>query len=525
MAEYYGYKSRQGNALDFTGMGSELAGAFESVKTQRDTRRAANEKLKTDTQSLIDSYQPVANKTVNDLVYNGASTGRDKLLEWNRALKAGELSPRDYRERVNSLNDSWKVLAFSAKTLDERLLAALERQNPGEDGSPAPASGFEMFMTADFAKNKNVNNKTIHIGDDGRVFLAALDGQGKLDPNNIQDIKTMANIDNLVDNRIDVNTAVKEGVSNWGEVQTWRDLGYGATSTETDARQNPAFKAAKFDLIESIVSEDNPRSVVSVLIDNSDSGYRLYKSEEEKEKAINEALKKARTIKGSDLSESEFNQTVSEAEDKLIQVTQGPNGSYEPVLTDKMINDAKKVVEDQIEMQLGFSKEGTPKYKPPVERSSGGGSDDSSGDDERNKLIAGYKASLRAFGFDPESVKGNPDDSKSWARVENDFGGLRGGFMYTKTPEGYINVMDPSGKKILFTAKNPKQLSQYIYGGNNAASAQMNWEKARGMYLGGGQSSTPKSSVPTATTSEWKANGWTDAQIKEAVKQGKIKLK
>lgn len=501
MAEYYGYKSRQGSALDFAEMGAELAGAFESVKTQREARRAANEKLKTDTQSLIDSYQPVANKTVNDLVYNGASTGRDKLLEWNRALKAGELAPRDYRERVNSLKDSWNVLAFSAKTLDERLLAALERQNPGEDGTPAPASGFEMFMTADFAKNKNVNNKTIHIGDDGRVFLAALDGQGKLDPNNIQDIKTMANIDNLVDNRIDLSTAVKDGVSNWGEVQTWRDLGYGATSTENDARQNPAFKAAKFDLIESIVDEDRPRSVVSILIDNSDSGYRLYKSEEDKEKVINEAVRKAQTIKGSELTEAEFNQTIADTESKLIEVTQGPNGAYEPVVTDKMINDAKKVVEDQIEMQLGFSKEGTPKYKPPVDRSSGG-VDSGGGDDEKTNLMAGYKASLRAFGFDPESVKANPENSQSWTRIENDFGGLRGGFTYEKTSDGSIEVKDASGKKVLFTAKNPKQLSQYIYGGNNVAKTQMDWEKARSMYLGGGQEPQKKTSL---TPDQWNA--------------------
>jgi hypothetical protein len=490
MAEYYGYKSRQGSALDFAGMGAELAGAFESVKTQREARRAANEKLKTDTQSLIDSYQPVANKTVNDLVYSGASTGRDKLLEWNRALKAGELAPRDYREKVNSLKDSWNVLAFSAKTLDERLLAALERQNPGEDGTPGPASSVEMFMTADFAKNKNLNNKTIHIGDDGRVFLAALDGQGKLDPNNIQDIKTMANIDNLVDNRIDLNTAVKDGVSNWGEVQTWRDLGYGATSTENDARQNPAFKAAKFDLIESIVDEDRPRSVASILLDNSSKGYRLYKTEEDKEKAINEAVRKAKTIKGSDLTEAELNQTIADTEGKLIRMTQGANGSYEPEITDKMINDAKKVVEDQIEMQLGFSKEGTPEYKQPVERSSGDDDKDQKKADENNKLLAGYKSSLKAFGFDPESVRANPDDSTKWARIENDFGGLTGKYRYHKLKDGRIQVLSQEldkkkNRKVLFVANDPKQLSQYIYGGQDVAAAQMKWDKARKMYMGG----------------------------------------
>lgn len=526
MAEYYGYKSRSENALDFAGMAKELAGAFESVKDKREARRVENEKLKTDTEKLISKDDLGVNVTINDLVLTGAADGREKLYNWHNQLKSGELKPADYRSRVNSLRDSWEVLAFSAKNLDERLLAALERQNPGEDGSPALASSMEMYMTEDFAKTKNVSNKRLHIDDQGRVFIASMSSDGKIDPNDLQDVKTMANIDNLVDNRINLNTAVKDGVANWGEVKTWQDLGYGKTTTEIDARNNPMFKEAKYDLIESIVSEDNPRSVVSILLDNSNEGYKLYKSNEDKDKIISDALKRQEGIKGEALTEDEINQTVTDTEKKLIQIKQGSDGTYNPVITPQAIEDARRVVETQIEMQLGFSKTGTTKDRP-VSSSGGGGStkDTSKDDQKKREMVAGYKASLKAFGLDPESVKANPNDESSWNYSEADFGGLRGGFKYIKKGNT-VEVKNAAGTETLFTAGSPKELAQYIYGGQNAAAAQLSWEDARKMYLNRGQSQPEEavSDLPAATMEEWLANGWTEAQVREAVKQNKIKL-
>jgi hypothetical protein len=252
-----------------------------------------------------------------------------------------------------------------------------------------------------------------------------------------------------------------------------------------------AYNEAKYDLIESIIDENRPRSVVSVLLDNSNKGYTLFKSEAERNQIISSRLKKAEAMKGSKLTEAEMQKEVSDAESKLIKVIRDGSGNYNPVITDQMVKDARQVVDDQIEAQIGSENEGTPKYKP---TSSGGGNGGNDGDKEGQKnqeLIAGYKASLRAFGFEPESVKANPNDSKSWTRIERDFGGLRGGFLYEKTDGGKINVMSADGEKVLFTANNPKQLAQYIYGGQNAATAQMDWEKARGLYLGNSGASKP----------------------------------
>jgi len=495
MPEYYGYQPTANSALDFAGLSSTVASAFKSVSDKREARRIANDQMKTDAEKLINSYELGTNKTVNDLVLDGASSGRAKLLEWNKQLKAGTLKPADYRAKVNGLKDNWNVLAYSAKNLDERLLAALERQNPGEDGSPAPASGFEMYMTADFAKNKDVSNKLLHIDDDGGVYIASMGPDGKMDPNDIQDVKSMGNLDNLVDNRIDVNSLVKEGVSNWGDVKTWKDLGYGATITETDARNNPAFKSAKYDLVESIVDETRPRSVVSVLIDNSDSGYTLFKSEAERNQIISDRLKKAEAMKGSKLTEVEMQKEVSDAESKLIKVIRDGSGNYNPVITDQMVKDAKQVVGDQIEMQLGFEKEGTPKYKP---TSSGGGGSVAREEKKANQeqeALAGYLATIDAFGGDREAARGG----KLIKNRQPDFGGLNKNYSYQfKNGKIYIYMkgdFDPaSGMPVkkgakaieaspIAVAAEPNDLAQFAINGD-PSQAVMRYNNARAQYKG-----------------------------------------
>ena len=503
MAEYYGYVPRAQNQLDFAGMTSKLTSAFQSVSDKREARRAANDKLKTDTEALINEYDLGANKTINDLVLDGANSGRDKLYEWDRQLKAREIKPADYRAKVNALKDSWGVLAFSAKNLDERLLAALERQQPGEDGSPAPASSYEMYMTQDFAKNKDVSNKKIHIDDKGRVFIAAVSPYGQLDPNDIQDVTSMANIDNLVDNRIDLNTAVKEGVANWGDVKTWKDLGYGATITETDARNNPMFKEAKYDLVESIVTEDNPRSVVSILLDNSNEGYRLYKSDAEKNKIISDAIKRKEGIKGGKLTEAEYGQIVKDTEGKLIQIKQGANGNYEPVLTEQAITDAKRVVGDQIEMQLGFEKEGTPRYKVTSSGGSGDGARAEKKAVSEQEALAGYLATIDAFGGDREAARGG----KLVKNKQPDFGGLNKNYSY-QFKNGKIFVymkgdFDPaSGMPVkkgsksieaspIAVATEPNDLAQFAINGD-PSEATMRYNEARSQYKGSAPTTAPK---------------------------------
>jgi hypothetical protein len=507
MPEYYGYIPRSQNRLDFSKMAEGLSGSFEKAKTGREERKALDEKLLTDTNKLMKEYDPGSNKTINDIAMAGANQGRDKMYEWNKQLKDGTIDRRQYTSKINNLKDNWNLLAFSSKELDERLMTSMERQSAKPDGTDGDASGYEAYHTNDVFKLKDLSNKSPYIDEDGNVYLASIGEDGKMDSADVVDVKSSYNTENLVDNKVRVAKAVQDGVKNWGDVSVWKDLGGGATSTTEDVRQNKeAFNAAKYDLIESIMDVNNPRSVASVLVDNSNKGYEYYKTDAEKNSIIKGKLDRAAGIKGSALTEEETAKATADAESKLILSSRSVNGTWSPVITDAMIEDARETISNQIEIQLGYSIKGTPEYKEPAPRGGGSGDDEETPKQkeaktkENQELIAGYKAAVRAFGFTPESIKANPDDSKSWSRVENDFGGLRGGFMYVKEKgTGYIIVKDSTGKKTLFTAKSPKQLAQYIYGGQNAAAAALKFDKARSMYIGGG-SGTPKTSAKINTS-------------------------
>jgi hypothetical protein len=62
--------------------------------------------------------------------------------------------------------------------------------------------------------------------------------------------------------------------------------------------------------------------------------------------------------------------------ENMIQVVQDNDGKYQPKLTDKMIADAKVVVENQVEQQLGFKKEEDRGFAP---QRGDGGNDDGGG--------------------------------------------------------------------------------------------------------------------------------------------------
>ena len=512
MPEYYGYIPRSENRLDFAEMAKTLSGSFEKAKTGREERKALDEKLLTDTNKLMQEYDPGSNKTINDIAMAGANQGRERMFLWNQQLKDGTIDRKKYTSNINNLKDNWNMLAFSNKELDERLMASIERQNVKEDGTDGDASGFEAYMTNDIYKLKDLSNKSPYFDEDGNFYLASIGEDGKMDSSDVVDIKSMYNTENLVDNKVRVNQAVAAGVKNWGDVSVFKDLGGGATLETEDVRQNKAaFNAAKYDLIESIVDVNNPRSVASILFDNSSKGYAYYKTDAEKNLIIKGKLDRAAGIKGSALTEEETAKATADAESKLILTKRSVNGTWNPVITDAMVEDARETISNQIEIQLGYSIKGTPEYKEPAPRGGGGGDDEETPRQKetremKNKeLVAGYKAAVRAFGFTPESTRANPNDSSKWKRTANDFGGLRGGFKY-EYANGHVYVKDPEAKKTLFIAKNAEQLAQYIYGGNDAAAAQAKFKEARKLYFAGDGSSTPaKPKGGQMTESEWSA--------------------
>lgn len=500
MPEYAGRVQSQG--VDWYGALSKTGQKYDEAIKAREARRAEADKMMTDIQSKVDSRESLANQTLDQMIGRGADEIRNYINQANKDLKSGAIKPSEYKEIMNNINANWDALAYSAKTYDQRVMAAVERQQPGENGAPPAASGFEMYSTKQAIDLKNAADKKIVTGPNGEIYMAST-----TNPDQSYRLRDLANLDNIVDNRVDVSGAVSEVVSKWDPVTIQSLSGFGGTKTIEDVRQNPAYKSAKYDLVNSIIDRNNPRGVVSVLVDNSDMDYNFYSTPQEMNTLIDEAIRKKESIDGPMSNEQKTEFAKNFADNNLIRVERDANGVLQPVVTDELIKAAEKVVEDQIEIQLGFSKTAEAGWKP----ESGGGASGASGGsgDDDQAMIAGYKASLEAFGIDTEKVK----EGKIVSTNNRSFTGLSRSYQYKKMPDGSVAVykagdLDAEGNPVMkmegfdqkpaapiFTAKKPKDLAQFVYGGQDIAKDQMKWEKARKMYIGDAKPS-PTNSKP-----------------------------
>lgn len=471
MAENYaGYVSNRGNVVDWNQAAQGLSGAVQSVDDARTARRAENEKVLKDSEKLINDTEQPKSQTLNEFVLKGADQGRSKLMEWNRQLKAGEINGRDYKSRVANLNEYWGSLANTTKTLDARLTQAMQRQQVGADGTLPPGSAIEAEMQMYFGGLSQLSDKGVVIDDDGRVMVGKFDKEGNM--LSTEDVKYINNPANIEFNRTDLSGMVNADVKNWGD---W------AINRTTDARQNPQFAKSKSRLVNAIVG--TPRSAASVLVDNTDGEYMVYFNEEDKQQKIQQ-LKE-------EYEQSGEKKTDAEIASQLILMQQDANGDYQPNLTNGQLDAAKKLVESEIEIQVGR------KVDPrPV---SSGGNNGPSYDQARS-----YQQEI------DENLQGYIAVREAWNKNQYDLLS-KGGYSFVPKGNGVIEVYqgeDKRGNKIkVDVVDSPGGLAKYAFNGDPNTNLRK-YDEGRNHFYSTGMDKDSRYSVPGsgATPSEAEFN-------------------
>jgi len=461
---YAGYVSNRGNLVDWESAASGLSGAVKSVDDARKMRRAENERLLSESEKLIQDTEQPKSQTLNEFVLKGANEGKSKLLEWNRQLKSGQIDRSTYQSRIANLNEYWGSLANTAKTLDQRLTQAMQRQQVGEDGTLPPASAIEAEMQLYFGGLSQLKDKNLVIGDDGRVMVGKYSPDGSLI--STEDVKYINNPANVEFNRTDLSGMVQADVKNWG------DWSIGRVS---DVRQNPQFKMAKARLSDAIVG--TPRSAASVLVDNTNGEYQVYFNEQDKQAKL-QKLKELDALAGG-------KKTDKELESQLILMQQDSNGDYQPNLTNGQLDKAKKLVENEIELQLSRKVEPAPQssYNGPS------WSDMYKFQKEEDNALRGYIASREGW-------------------TKSDFSGLSKGYEYV--PEGgdngqpyqvkvykVLNTPAKAGvgtyttRTLVKTAKNPEGLAEFAFDGD-PNQALSDYTRGKGSFYSQGLQNTPR---------------------------------
>jgi hypothetical protein len=89
-------------------------------------------------------------------------------MEWNRQLKSRQITPLEYKNRINNLMDSWSTFANTAKGYDKQMQEALKRQQEGL------GSGLELELNNRLAQLGDLRNKATQVDPNNGNFTLKL---------------------------------------------------------------------------------------------------------------------------------------------------------------------------------------------------------------------------------------------------------------------------------------------------------------------------------------------------------------
>ena len=367
------------DSVDWGKITDGLIDKINAVETGRKESYLAVEKEKealdlimTDANKLMDKQELYATQNLNDFILNGADSGRKKISEWNKLLKLGQISPKDYKKRINTLNDSWSTLAGSAKGYDAANKELMDRQTPDQTTGLSKGTGLEQYKSQIHAEIGDLKDKKIFYDDQsGNAYIGKMVG-GKI----VDMTPTMryAQPSNFFDNTVDIAGMITIGTKKFAEYTIEK-----GTKTVSDALQNPATAKAVGALQSSVLS--NPSFTAQVLDNFSGVDVEYYRTEDEKKAKIQvmiDAEVKAREIAGLPVyTDALIKQRKIALDKQLILVQPDDSQIFGPMITDAQKKWAENITLDMIKSQISNKiEEDEPVVRPSssVSRVGGGSS-------------------------------------------------------------------------------------------------------------------------------------------------------
>ena len=454
------------NPIDWAKLTGGLVSTITGIGEKREAERQALDKLQSDNTRILQNTELGKSQTLNQLILSGSNDGRQSMMEWNRQLKAGQINPVEYKNRINNLMDSWSTFANTAKSYDQQMQEALKRQQEGL------GSGLELELNNRISQLGDLRNKKVQIDpNNGNFVIGQLDQNGLFDPTSIIDLRSISKPGNVMDNKVDLASIADEkteGIASW-IIET-------GNTTVTDALQNPAVQRTIYDLTQSILS--NPRAITSILTDNTDGNYDFYYSDQDLYEKIQDRINKENDFRRQNnkpvLSGNDVDQFIESEKEKFIFLTQDDQGVYQPNLTENQIKEANRATNDAIKSRLTRKVEIDEPYRGGSSGGGGGGSSKSKKDESKLGVASKVFNAWRN------------NDAKALSQAS----GGKLVFQYTK--DGGVNVYNgnPNDRntKLLSpggSIKKIEDLYTYFYG--DSEGSQVSWiDDMQKLRQGGG---------------------------------------
>ena len=496
--EYYGYKDRgeAGNPIvDWGKIASDLTANLTKIEEGREAKRKEIDEV---TQGFVDEIGKVDfghSQSMGTFIQDSANSTKQYTLLQQKLLKQGKIDPNQYKMNLQNQKDSWSSFTNVTKNWNANYDRFVDMQAKGLVGQQA-ADQMELL-----GNMQNFQNKKSFIDPaSGNLYVAEYDKNGNIDTTKFQPQSATGMFKIMGDIPVKVNVTAE--VAKNSKIAEFKKMTAGSMISDPTAR--PEYTKMADQIANSVLSTD--RAIGSVLMDTVGGYTTTYQPDPSKYSDEEKAAAKA---------------------GKLIVYKRDGTGNYNPAdFTPAQMEEAKKAVKDNLRSQLGYEAEPI----KTVSRGGGGGS-------ERG-LTAGqlleYQAKQPIFGDVVKDVRGykgkNVVDVRNAAISIGKSGDVQNikeiGYspklksLYLKY-DNYTGVKDErdfaSGKKMdtVVVKEGDPSFSSIL--------KQLNVDKSQLETLRSGGATT--TTVPTATRAEWKTAGWTDQQINQAAKEGKIKVK
>jgi hypothetical protein len=357
--EYYGYLPPS-KGLDLGKLATDLSKTISGIGERRELEKEQLDQIQADNTKIINDADLGKSQTFQTMALNGTQKGVQFINQLNKQLKAGQLSPKEYKQKMNTVMENWGTFANTVKTYDSRMAEIQKQQQDGK------ASGIGVSANEFFAQSSELKDKEIFIDDNGNMSMGRIDPMtGQLDPDSVQSFRSMALPNNMVFDKVPLDETVNDVVKLWKPYIQENGL-----NTIESVKSNPDLARKMADLTGSLTS--NPRLTASLLVDNTGGGYDVYFNQADYNNKMGQMIQtenEARRISGLDpMSQQQQQVFAQEASGRLIEMRKDATDTYQPVITEDQLNRAKEAIEVAVSLQLGFKS-----TQDEITRSYGGG--------------------------------------------------------------------------------------------------------------------------------------------------------
>ena len=223
----YAQRDTDSVQVDWGVIAKDISDEVTKISDDRQTKR---DELATSQKKTLNELSQVAdldNQSVNNFVIRGGDFSKNAMMTQYELMTRGKIKPREYQLFQQSVKDGYKNLSLFAKNADDKYKAAMERLAQGEDGNQIASELEIVFNEGTFDYTDLKNKQLITNPSTGEMLIVTLqdDGNGnmvipdlKKNPELYQSLATLNNRTAFQLDRRDTGKLTTDAVADLGDV-------------------------------------------------------------------------------------------------------------------------------------------------------------------------------------------------------------------------------------------------------------------------------------------------------------------